>query len=455
LFCLEVGGLQRILIPDQDLVQRILQKNPITSLRTIKTVERQIAGGMRERGKKFEPSNMGFGNPGLMAPKSLLNDYARLAKQLPPGYDDFQGNLELRIAGAEHFRIFFGLREADAEHVYATAGTMEMNHIMIDILAYLHNKGKAPVLLFLEPGYAEIPDQVADLGMEGVLKPISWKDCRGENIEKLRDIFKKLRGEFPDREIFFHWSTLGNPVPVSFTEEEYKALWEICNTYDVIVFEDYAYPMAEGYYRFGGPTFPSAGKYMKYAAVSLSFSKSLSEARDRLSITMITPELKERLKRYRGVDELTIRNRHIITHPSVPIQIATARFLKRINKGRFNMQRYLKPYHVYGEKVYHAFSKDGLKWAMTNPDGTLPKIFYLPMTREDFASGYELVAALMRFGIITVPLEVFSSTEETRIHGVRITVSGAMLDPKTGRDRYKPLERRLEYFVEQYGSRAA
>ncbi len=95
------------------------------------------------------------------------------------------------------------------------------------------------------------------------------------------------------------------------------------------------------------------------------------------------------------------------------------------------------PYHETAGMAAKELTSRGIEFSMRNPNGKLPTVFYLPIL-ADFEH-------LLRSGILTIPMAMFSQDPSTRVDGVRISIPGIMPDYKTGRtERYALFKERLD-----------
>ncbi len=428
----------------QALVEHTLKETRPTSFTRVKDIATKITLAMQERDPSFALTNLGMGHPAVQAPAQLLEAEARYGRELSPSYGDFEGSLELRKAGAKIFKTYFGLPDATEHNIYITAGAMAMNHIFWTYLAYHKMKGNDPKLLYFEPGYAEVPDQLEELGFElsDLIVPLSLSRYRGEELNELGKIIHPLQAARKGP-IVAHWARLGNPIPFRFSPEEYAGLGRQLNEYDSIGFEDEAYPMDRDDWMEGKPIL-NIGQYATYALVNVSFSKLLGLGNRRCAMTYVSPALQERFTQERaalskktGIDEIRSRIRHTHTHAPLPIQLAVAEYLSQPNMGQ-HLQTGIRPYQEICERACADLQKKGYELALTNPDGSLAKVFYLP-SRAKFED-------ILCAGILTTPLTMFSTTPETRMEGVRIAIPGIMPDWKTGSmERYEIFQERLEH----------
>lgn len=441
-----------ILLPDKDLVDKVLGEVSPASFTNIKDIATKITAAMQAKDPSFALTKMSLGNPGVRAPEELRESGAKYFRNMTSDYDEFAGTQRLREAAAAMFRKYFGL-DCKPSNVYVPAGGMNANHLMWTYLTFLAMRGKKPKVFFFEPGYAEVPDQLEELGFRvgEVIRPVSFAEDRKDHLWNIHEAMQRLRRTDKQRPFIIHFATAGNPVPVFFSDNEYRTLGLISEERKAIVVEDGAYFMnlEQGDWK-EHRIIENIGLHSRYGMVTVSFSKLLGLAPERCAVTYVPDTLKEHFERVRlrhsgrRIEEQRSRIRHTETHAGLAVQLAAADYLSDDNLGE-KIRTLLAPYPLWWDKVYDGLREKGLQIALSNPDGTLAKTLYIPLSMPD-RTGVQLFTDFLYAGILTMPLGPSSTSKRTRVEGIRIATPGVMPDKVTGQTgNYERYCERLRY----------
>jgi len=423
----------------QNLVTATLERIKPDSFTAVRDIRVAIEEGMR--GRAFQSVDLSMGHPGQDAPEEVTNSAAEhMLRMKRKGYDEFSGISRIKVASADVLNRNFGT-DAKPENIYVEPGAMAMNHMNWTRLVYEHMHGLDPMLLLFEPVYAEVPDQLDDLGFDlnELVVPVDLRKYRGSRLDNIEDLIISARSTSPERPLHIHWSSASNPCSTSFNGDEYRKIAAVANKHGVNILEDGAYLGMD--YDAGdwkdGNVIENSARYGDHVVLSLGLSKLLGLAGERIAVSFVSDAIKKRYselrKMYSGkdVEDFRSRHRHQFTHAGLAIQHAVADYLSdpQLNP---RMRAYIKRYRDRYAGAEQELQKNGFEYVITNPDGTVARIFYMPV-RGSFEK-------FLRSQMFTMPLSIFSTRRETSIDGVRLAIPGIMDDRN-----YELFSERLPY----------
>lgn len=402
-----------------DSVLRELQVEPA------KATIRKIAGAVNEieNRTKVNYLRMEFGIPGFepnpLGPEAEISALRR--PQVASKYAPLLGLPLLKKEGSLFLKNFLNM-EIPPERIVSTVGAMQGSFLAQAIAAQC-TKGKRKIL-FLDPSFALYRTQTRFLGLDeesvDLYDRVHW-------LEKVEKICSK--GEVCS----IIYSSPNNPTWIILTEEEVKALGEICNRHDIILIEDAAYfgmDFRRDYSVPGESPYPTTAiRYAEKYVYLLSSSKIFSYAGQRIALTFISsklgelqyPLLEERFGYGKFFDAFVWNGVYCTSSgASHSAQHGMAALLSKVNRGEFNFLQAASVYAKRAKVLRQILMSNGFSLVYADDCGEpLADGFFFTFSYPRMSGG-ELVHELLYYGISTTSLEISSST---RTEGVRACVS--------------------------------
>ncbi|HOK03727.1 MAG TPA: pyridoxal phosphate-dependent aminotransferase [Victivallales bacterium] len=422
---------------DKDFVENEVNNLHIKSLSTasIREIVKLAHNIENKSGLRFIHMEMGV--PGLPPnPIGVKAQIKALKKGIAAKYPHIEGIPELKEAIAKFAKLFMNL-DISPEHCYPTVGSMQGGFAAFMTLCRREANRKT---LFIDPGFPVQKQQHRVLGLK--YESFDIYDYRGEKLEN------KLKSYLENADIStIVYSSPNNPSWIVFTEDELKIIGKLCQKYDVVAVEDFAYFAMDFRkdYSKPGHFHPSISKYTDNYLILLSSSKVFSYAGERISAMIISPALASRnfpeLIKFFGTENLE----HALIYGALytlssgtshSAQYALSAMLESANKG----EDFITPVKEYGrraKKMKEIFLRNSFKLVYDNDAGEeLADGFYFTLEYPGMNSE-ELLQELLRYGISAISLKITGSQSNT---GIRACVS--MVDEKKIAD----LEKRITLF---------
>ncbi len=425
------------------IVQKHIQRLKITNFgkASIRQFLRLANGLEQETGETFLHFEMGV--PGLNAPQIAIEaEKKALDNNMASVYPPFDGIPQLKTEISKFVKNFLNI-DVDALNCIPTVGSL-MAGLVTFMVAGRKDKQK-DTILFLDPGFPVHKKQVRMLGLKTTAFDVY--NYRGKELRsKLEEYLKQ--GNIS----VILYSNPNNPSWICFTEEELQAIGELATKYDVVIVEDLAYlgmDFRKNISVPGQPPFQSTvAKYTNNYNLTISSSKSLSYAGQRVGFLIVSNELANRnfvdlQEFYDSANYLdcVISGTIYSTTGGVchSVQHGMAALLKATNSGEYDFVNEVK---IYGDKakgLKEIFRKNGFEIVYSHDlDRPIADGFYFTVSFPGF-SGSKLVEELISYGISALPL---NSTGSEKLEGIRISVS------KIDFSQFEILDARLRLFKE-------
>ena len=394
-----------------------------------------------ESGEKF--SHLEFGVPGIPAcPIGIEAQKKALDAGVPSSYPSVQGIPELKKNAARFVKAFIDI-DIDPRGIVPTVGSMQGS--MTSILECSQLQPGKDTILYICPGFSAHGRQPDLLGIKNI-----FFDIYEYRAEKLRD---KLESYFSQGNIAaILYSNPNNPAWICLTEEELQIIGELATKYDVIVLEDMAYLCMDFRKDMSVPFEPpfqsSVARYTDNYVLLLSGSKIFSYAGERIAIACISDKLYQReyplLKEKWGIakfgDNFILNYLYVNTSGvSHSAQYALSAMFEASVEGRYDFVKELRNYGLRAHRSRQIFDENGFHLVYDKDmEQTIGDGFFYTVTYKDL-SNRELLEALLRCGIIAIPLNTTGSGQS----GIRVCVSRLL-----GDEDFRLLDSHLKSFVQ-------
>ena len=394
-----------------------------------------------ESGQEF--SHLEFGVPGIPAcPIGIEAQTKALDRGIPSIYPSVQGIPELKKNAARFVKAFIDI-DVDPKGIVPTVGSMQGS--MTCILECSQLQPGKDTILYICPGFSAHGRQPDLLG----IKNLTF-DIYEYRAEKLRD---KLESFFSKGNIAaILYSNPNNPAWICLTEEELQIIGEMANKYDVIVLEDMAYLCMDFRKDLSVPFEPpfqsTVARYTDNYIILLSGSKIFSYAGERIAVVCISdklyhreyPALKERWNIAKFGDNFILNYLYVNTSgASHSAQYALSAMFEASVDGRYNFVKELRNYGFRAHRSREIFDKHGFNLVYDKDmEQTISDGFFYTVTYKNL-SNRELLEALLRCGVIAIPLNTTGSGQS----GIRVCVSRLLTDWD-----FRRLDSHLALFVE-------
>jgi len=427
---------------DRDVVNEIVRAQGFevgrASIREMNHVVSQIE---QKLGVKF--IHMEFGIPGFETDRIAIDAeiQALRERKVSHVYAPYVGIPDLTEEAARFVRLFMNV-EVPASSCYPTIGAMQGCFVSYALASRMHENRKR--IVFLEPGFPSNKMQTRFLGLETT--SLDLYDHRGDTLIAALE----AEAEKGDVAAIF-WSSPNNPSWVCLKEQELQGIGRVCDDHDVLAIEDLAYfgmDTRHDYYRPGEPPYqPTVLRYTPRSVSIISSSKVWSYAGQRCCLNVAHPELmamrRPALKKWTGTDLVGHGLLHGILYPMTSCvpespQYGLLALLRAVNRGETGVFEVARKYAQRAKVMKRTFLQNDFQLVYDNDLGEpLADGFYFTVSHPAFATGAELVEALIHYGISAITLETSGST---RVEGIRACVS------LTGEDLFETLAYRLERF---------
>ncbi|MBQ6015039.1 MAG: pyridoxal phosphate-dependent aminotransferase [Bacteroidales bacterium] len=393
-----------------------------------------------ESGEAF--SHLEFGVPGIPAcPIGIEAQKKALDSGVPSIYPSVQGIPELKTNAARFIKAFIDI-DIDPKGIVPTVGSMQAS--MTSILECSQLQPGKDTILYICPGFSAHGRQPDILG----IKNLTF-DIYEYRAEKLRD---KLESYFKQGNIAaILYSNPNNPAWICLTEEELQIIGELATKYDVIVLEDIAYLCMDFRKDLSVPFQPpfqsTVARYTDNYVIMLSGSKIFSYAGERIAVVCISDKLYQReypeLKKKWGIakfgDNFILNYLYVNTSgASHSAQYALSAMFEASVDGRYNFVKELRNYGLRAHRSREIFDANGFHLVYDKDmEQTISDGFFYTVGYKNL-SNRELLEALLRCGIIAIPLNTTGSGQS----GIRVCVSRLLSD-----EDFRLLDEHLKLFV--------
>ena len=409
-----------------------------------KTTIRQCAqmGSVMEKvaGETF--SHLEIGVPGIPAcPISIEAQKKALDEGVSSIYPAVRGIPELKRNASRFVKAFIDI-DIDPEGIVPTVGSMQGS--MTCILECSQLQPGKDTILYICPGFSAHGRQPDILGIKNI-----FFDIYEYRAEKLRD---KLESYFSQGNIAaILYSNPNNPAWICLTEEELQIIGELADKYDVIVLEDMAYMCMDFRKDMSVPFEPpfqsTVAKYTDNYIILLSGSKIFSYAGERIAVVCISnklyhreyPELKRKWN-IAGFGENFILNYLYVntSGTSHSAQYALSAMFEASVDGRYNFVKELRNYGLRAHRSRQIFDDNGFHLVYDKDmEQTISDGFFYTVGYKNL-NNRELLEALLRCGVIAIPLNTTGSAQS----GIRVCVSRLLTD-----NDFELLDKHLKMFV--------
>ncbi len=393
-----------------------------------------------ESGEAF--SHLEFGVPGIPAcPIGIEAQKKALDSGVPSIYPSVQGIPELKTNAARFIKAFINI-DIDPKGIVPTVGSMQAS--MTSILECSQLQPGKDTILYICPGFSAHGRQPDILGINNLTF-----DIYEYRAEKLRD---KLESYFKQGNIAaILYSNPNNPAWICLTEEELQIIGELATKYDVIVLEDIAYLCMDFRKDLSVPFQPpfqsTVARYTDNYVIMLSGSKIFSYAGERIAVVCISDKLYQReypgLKEKWGIakfgDNFILNYLYVNTSgASHSAQYALSAMFEASVDGRYNFVKELRNYGLRAHRSREIFDANGFHLVYDKDmEQTISDGFFYTVGYKNL-SNRELLEALLRCGIIAIPLNTTGSGQS----GIRVCVSRLLTD-----EDFRLLDEHLKLFV--------
>lgn len=391
-------------------------------------------------GEKF--SHLEFGVPGIPAcPIGIEAQKKALDEGIPSIYPSVQGIPELKRNAARFVKAFIDV-DINPKGIVPTVGSMQGS--MTSILECSQLQPGKDTILYICPGFSAHGRQPDILG----IKNLTF-DIYEYRAEKLRD---KLESYFKQGNIAaILYSNPNNPAWICLTEEELQIIGELATKYDVIVLEDMAYLCMDFRKDMSVPFQPpfqsTVAHYTDNYVMLLSASKIFSYAGERIAMVCISDKLYSReypaLKEKWGIgtfgDNFILNYLYVNTSgASHSAQYAFSAMMEAAVEGRYNFVKELRNYGLRAHRSREIFERNGFHLVYDKDiEQTISDGFFYTVGYKKLGNR-ELLAALLRCGVIAIPLNTTGSGQS----GIRVCVSRLLDDHD-----FELLDQHLKLFV--------
>ncbi len=375
----------------------------------------------RISGEKFV--HLEFGVPGIEACAVGIEAQKRaLDSGVASVYPSVTGSPEFRDNSARFVRAFIGTA-VPADGIYPTVGSMQgCYNLLLECTQMTPGKN---VVVYLTPGFPSHYLQSKVLGIE--TRMLELYDCRGDKL------VRKLESLFADGKVCaMVYSNPNNPSWVCLTEQELKAVGELCTRYDVIALEDLAYLCMD--FRKdrsvpGEAPFQSTiSRYTDNCAMMVSASKIFSYAGERIGFVALPealrsreyPELRRRYGRGGFGDNFALTYLYVNTSScSHSAQVALSEMMASAVEGRYDFVGTVREYGRRAGKAREIFARHHFFLVYDRDMGEhISNGFFFTIGYPGVGSN-DLLRGLLRCGICAIPLTATLSARP----GIRVCVS--------------------------------
>lgn len=391
-------------------------------------------------GEKF--SHLEFGVPGIPACRIGIEAQKKaLDEGIPSIYPSVQGIPELKRNAARFVKAFIDV-DINPKGIVPTVGSMQGS--MTSILECSQLQPGKDTILYICPGFSAHGRQPDILGIKNVTF-----DIYEYRAEKLRD---KLESYFKQGNIAaVLYSNPNNPAWICLTEEELQIIGELATKYDVIVLEDMAYLCMDFRKDMSVPFQPpfqsTVARYTDNYVMLLSASKIFSYAGERIAMVCISDKLYAReypaLKEKWGIggfgDNFILNYLYVNTSGAGhSAQYAFSAMMEAAVEGRYNFVKELRNYGLRAHRSRQIFEDNGFHLVYDKDmEQTISDGFFYTVGYKNLGNR-ELLAALLRCGVIAIPLNTTGSGQS----GIRVCVSRLLDDHD-----FELLDQHLKLFV--------
>ena len=377
-------------------------------------------------GEKF--SHLEFGVPGIPACRIGIEAQKKaLDEGIPSIYPSVQGIPELKRNAARFVKAFIDV-DINPKGIVPTVGSMQGS--MTSILECSQLQPGKDTILYICPGFSAHGRQPDILG----IKNLTF-DIYEYRAEKLRD---KLESYFKQGNIAaVLYSNPNNPAWICLTEEELQIIGELATKYDVIVLEDMAYLCMDFRKDMSVPFQPpfqsTVARYTDNYVMLLSASKIFSYAGERIAMVCISDKLYAReypaLKEKWGIggfgDNFILNYLYVNTSGAGhSAQYAFSAMMEAAVEGRYNFVKELRNYGLRAHRSRQIFEDNGFHLVYDKDmEQTISDGFFYTVGYKNLGNR-ELLAALLRCGVIAIPLNTTGSGQS----GIRVCVSRLLDD---------------------------
>ena len=428
-------------IPKEKLQDKLLEMGIEDISRT--TIRQCSMLGSALEADAGEPfSHLEFGVPGIPAcPIGIEAQKKALDSGVPSVYPSVQGIPELKKNASRFVKAFIDI-DIDPKCIVPTVGSMQGS--MTCILECSQLQPGKDTILYVCPGFSAHGRQPDILGIKNI-----FFDIYEYRAEKLRD---KLESYFSQGNIAaILYSNPNNPAWICLTEEELKIIGELADKYDVIVLEDMAYLCMDFRKDLSVPFEPpfqsTVARYTDNYIILLSGSKIFSYAGERIAVVCISealynrkyPALKEKWNISRFGDNFILNYLYVNTSGvSHSAQYALSAMFEASVDGRYDFVKELRNYGLRAHRSRHIFEDNGFHLVYDKDmEQTISDGFFYTVSYKNL-SNRELLEALLRCGIIAIPLNTTGSGQS----GIRVCVSRLLSE-----EDFRLLDDHLKLFV--------
>ena len=391
-------------------------------------------------GEKF--SHLEFGVPGIPACRIGIEAQKKaLDEGIPSIYPSVQGIPELKRNASRFVKAFIDV-DIDPKGIVPTVGSMQGS--MTSILECSQLQPGKDTILYICPGFSAHGRQPDILGIKNI-----FFDIYEYRAEKLR---AKLESYFKQGNIAaILYSNPNNPAWICLTEEELQIIGELATKYDVIVLEDMAYLCMDFRKDMSVPFQPpfqsTVARYTDNYVMLLSASKIFSYAGERIAMVCISDKLYAReypaLKEKWGIgsfgDNFILNYLYVNTSGAGhSAQYAFSAMLEAAVEGRYNFVKELRNYGLRAHRSRQIFEDNGFHLVYDKDmEQTISDGFFYTVGYKNLGNR-ELLAALLRCGVIAIPLNTTGSGQS----GIRVCVSRLLSETD-----FELLDQHLKLFV--------
>ncbi len=375
----------------------------------------------RLSGEKFV--HLEIGVPGLR-PSHIGIDAqkAALDNNVAAIYPNIAGERPIKEAASRFIKAFINA-DIPAECIVPTVGSMQgCFNLMLECKQMNPDK---PGVLFIDPGFPAQKSQAKVLGV-----PSESFDLYHYRAEKLGPKLEEYLSKGNIGAILY--SNPNNPSWVCLTDDELRTIGELCNKYDVIALEDFAYLCMDFRNDLSHPFEPpyqvSVSRYTDNFIMMISASKIFSYAGERLGLVCFSPKMYHReyprLRELYGMGRMG--DNFVLTYlyaassgTSHSAQYAMAAMLEASVEGKLNFVDDVKEYGRRAAITKEMFLRHGFN-IVYDRDNEVPISdgFYYTVGYKNL-SNKELITNLMRCGIAAITLNTAGSQQA----GIRACVS--------------------------------
>ena len=375
----------------------------------------------RVSGEKFV--HLEIGVPGLR-PSSIGIEAqkAALDNNVAAIYPNIAGERPIKEAASRFIKAFIDA-DVPAECIIPTVGSMQgCYNLFLEIKQMNPDK---PGVLFIDPGFPAQKSQAKVLGVPSV----SF-DVYHYRAEKLGPKLEEYLSKGNIGAIIY--SNPNNPSWVCLTDDELRTIGEMCNKYDVIALEDFAYLCMDFRSDLSKPFQPpyqvSVSRYTDNYIMMISASKIFSYAGERLGLVCFSPKMYHRdyprLRELYGMGRMG--DNYVLTYlyaassgTSHSAQYAMAAMLNAAVDGKLDFVDDVKEYGRRAAITKEIFERHGFN-IVYDRDNEMPIAdgFYYTVGYKGL-SNKDLITNLLRCGVSAITLNTAGSDQS----GIRACVS--------------------------------